>query len=491
MDFAEWRTYNPQLGQWMSEDPIGFAGGDANIRRYVGNDVTNTIDPSGLWADPPPPGQKQPFTLPGGTPGLILDGPYKDSVRILPNRRGTIYDPEVIESLKPEGVEVPRQQNIIHNDARTPQTPPTIRVVNPQDVKRGYEYPRPKDEVTSEDVGKFIIGLTPIGTAGEAIDAFWNHNYWRGVGKTAQTIVELTPAKVLKYLGKAAEYVLKWGTKACFAERTPVLTKEGYKYIENIKVGDFVLSRDEFNCTGMIAPKMVLKTLIHESRILKLIVEGREILTTGEHPFYVPVRGWVPASELKVNDELLSMNGDYLSVNLVQDINRIEKVYNIMVDQYHTYFVGGSDWNFAVWVHNRKIKSPLPGEKIVKIDIGGEGRNPGAINVNPSETTTTTGGWGRPIPNRVPGKGEKLPFADQSVDVIFLENAPIRPGTISEIQRVLKPGGEVRLVGPNAPEVIEAHKKIANLLGGKVYQIVLPSKNDVGGSLYTNIITVK
>lgn len=32
------RWYSPENGQWISEDPIGFAAGDANIRRYVGNE---------------------------------------------------------------------------------------------------------------------------------------------------------------------------------------------------------------------------------------------------------------------------------------------------------------------------------------------------------------------------------------------------------------------------------------------------------------------
>lgn len=32
----------------MSEDPIGFAGGDVNLHRYVDNSSTNRVDPDGL-----------------------------------------------------------------------------------------------------------------------------------------------------------------------------------------------------------------------------------------------------------------------------------------------------------------------------------------------------------------------------------------------------------------------------------------------------------
>lgn len=42
------RWYDPAVGRWISEDPIGFAGGDANLSRYVGNQSTTANDPSGL-----------------------------------------------------------------------------------------------------------------------------------------------------------------------------------------------------------------------------------------------------------------------------------------------------------------------------------------------------------------------------------------------------------------------------------------------------------
>jgi len=38
------RWYDATVGRWISEDPIGFAAGDANVSRYVGNGPTNFID---------------------------------------------------------------------------------------------------------------------------------------------------------------------------------------------------------------------------------------------------------------------------------------------------------------------------------------------------------------------------------------------------------------------------------------------------------------
>jgi hypothetical protein len=38
----------PPPGRWLSEDPIGFRGGDSKLQRYVGNNSVNYVDPSGL-----------------------------------------------------------------------------------------------------------------------------------------------------------------------------------------------------------------------------------------------------------------------------------------------------------------------------------------------------------------------------------------------------------------------------------------------------------
>ncbi|MBL8871283.1 MAG: RHS repeat-associated core domain-containing protein [Planctomycetaceae bacterium] len=42
------RYYAPQMGRWISKDPLGFDAGDMNLYRYVGNGPTDASDPSGL-----------------------------------------------------------------------------------------------------------------------------------------------------------------------------------------------------------------------------------------------------------------------------------------------------------------------------------------------------------------------------------------------------------------------------------------------------------
>ncbi len=44
------RSYDPEMGRFISEDPLGFGGGDVNLYAYVSNDPVNLVDPEGLWS---------------------------------------------------------------------------------------------------------------------------------------------------------------------------------------------------------------------------------------------------------------------------------------------------------------------------------------------------------------------------------------------------------------------------------------------------------
>ncbi len=44
------RWYEADVGRWLTEDPIGFEAGDANLYRYVHNAPTKWADPTGLFA---------------------------------------------------------------------------------------------------------------------------------------------------------------------------------------------------------------------------------------------------------------------------------------------------------------------------------------------------------------------------------------------------------------------------------------------------------
>ncbi|MES1213015.1 MAG: RHS repeat-associated core domain-containing protein [Singulisphaera sp.] len=48
LEYYRGRWYDPAVNRFLSEDPIRFAAGDANLYRYVGNGPMNATDPSGL-----------------------------------------------------------------------------------------------------------------------------------------------------------------------------------------------------------------------------------------------------------------------------------------------------------------------------------------------------------------------------------------------------------------------------------------------------------
>jgi RHS repeat-associated protein len=56
LDYYRARYYDPSVGRFISEDPLGFGGKDTNLIRYVKNSPTNWVDPSG----------KITFIIPGG-----------------------------------------------------------------------------------------------------------------------------------------------------------------------------------------------------------------------------------------------------------------------------------------------------------------------------------------------------------------------------------------------------------------------------------------
>jgi hypothetical protein len=41
--------YDPGIGRWLGQDPLGFDAGDPNLYRYSGNAPTNAVDPSGMY----------------------------------------------------------------------------------------------------------------------------------------------------------------------------------------------------------------------------------------------------------------------------------------------------------------------------------------------------------------------------------------------------------------------------------------------------------
>ena len=148
----------------------------------------------------------------------------------------------------------------------------------------------------------------------------------------------------------------------CFKAGTQVRTKEGYKNIEDIEVGDEVLAYDEE--TGEQAYKPVVHLFRNETKEwYHVFIDGEEIECTGEHPFYVEGKGFIPAKELKSGDKCLLSTGEDVIIEKVEveKLTEAETTYNFEVADFHTYYVTDKD----VLVHNMCA----PGEQtIVRMD---------------------------------------------------------------------------------------------------------------------------
>ena len=139
-------------------------------------------------------------------------------------------------------------------------------------------------------------------------------------------------------------------TKAgnCFVAGTEILTTEGIKNIEDIRVGDWVIA-DDPTTPGGIEAKQVLDTFDNEvTELYDLYVDGEVISTTAEHPFWVPDKGWMKASDLAVGDLLQTDEETFVDLDKIERREGNFKVYNFEIEGFPTYFVS----ELGILVHN-------------------------------------------------------------------------------------------------------------------------------------------
>ena len=136
----------------------------------------------------------------------------------------------------------------------------------------------------------------------------------------------------------------------CFIAGTLVLTANGIVAIEMIKAGDMVYAADAE--TLEVSLKPVLETYIREtSHLVHLTINGENIISTYDHPYYVKDKGFVSAEALWIGAELIDKNGNVVLVEQLYRENLGDesvKVYNFQVEDYHTYFVSHQ----KILVHN-------------------------------------------------------------------------------------------------------------------------------------------
>lgn len=125
---------------------------------------------------------------------------------------------------------------------------------------------------------------------------------------------------------------------SCLTAGTPICTRQGFVSIEQIQVGDEVLSKN-IN-TGEIDYRPVLQTTERQPvPVTKFVVAGSTITASEGHHFWVSGAGWTKTRELAAGQPIHTATG-MSRIESVQAESEPAPVYNLVVADFHTYFVG-------------------------------------------------------------------------------------------------------------------------------------------------------
>lgn len=134
-----------------------------------------------------------------------------------------------------------------------------------------------------------------------------------------------------------------------FTGDTLVNTREGLKPIEDIKIGDQVLSHAEWSGEDSYQPVEAVITGEQDYNLVRItLTSGETIEATSGHPLFVQQHGWRDADHLKVGDKLYLQDQGSVKIKAIEREERHETVYNLTVANTHTYYVGED----GVLVHN-------------------------------------------------------------------------------------------------------------------------------------------
>ena len=138
---------------------------------------------------------------------------------------------------------------------------------------------------------------------------------------------------------------------SCFAAGTPVHTMHGLTKIEQVRIGDRVLSQDVN--TGELAFKMVVRTTIRPpAELLEAHLGDTVIRMTKGHPVWVNGIGWQMAKEIREDQQIYTIGGARSVGQLATA--PLAAAHNLVVADFSTYFVG----DCGVLVHDNTERLP-------------------------------------------------------------------------------------------------------------------------------------
>ncbi len=101
--------------------------------------------------------------------------------------------------------------------------------------------------------------------------------------------------------------------------------------------------------TGRTGRYRVTDTILHQDQVVEYVtIDGERLTTTREHPFYTRELGWVKADNLWEGAHVRKLDGSYGTVDSLRLVERPQRMYNLTVQDAHTFYVGDGQW----LVHN-------------------------------------------------------------------------------------------------------------------------------------------
>jgi RHS repeat-associated protein len=326
------RYYDPSIGRFISSDPI--QDGD-NWYAYCENEPLGLVDPEGL--QPPERRTSDPRQL-----GKML----KDQIRrtgAVPIERGR----EPHQKVRLPGGE----EEIIPNEHSRPDINGLRDAIK---RLRGHpDKPVDPDPDDGTDVGANSGGISRNWGRGDIGRGFPVHyepvQPWpSGPDRSGPFDRNAPIGPVPRYpeIGAAAAIVI-WILKSCggkcFEGGTLIKMADGsMKHISEIRCGDLVLSHNMRS--GKNEARQVEFVFDAKTRaVIELeLTNGDTIKTTDRHPIYVEGQGFLPVIKLRSGRSYLAdTNGDHCGISSIfARTNRSCRVYNLLVDGTHTYYVG-------------------------------------------------------------------------------------------------------------------------------------------------------
>ncbi|MER5386937.1 ricin-type beta-trefoil lectin domain protein [Streptomyces sp. NPDC002688] len=185
----------------------------------------------------------------------------------------------------------------------------------------------------------------------------------------------------------------KGGTQ-CFLAGTQILLADGTsKNIEDIQLGDEVLSTDPESGETNSQPVTALIHTEADKHLNELSIEDpsgtHKITSTAEHPFWVPAVGeWTNAGDLKPGMLLLTADGTIAKIKANRAYTDRVRTYNLTIAEQHTYYVLAG--TTPVLVHNSCVPSEPDGNIVYRAlarnddaAAGLTARDPGNAGVRP------------------------------------------------------------------------------------------------------------